>query len=142
MATAVVVPILLSVIGLWLLATRFLDTGQAAVADEIRLGTATFLIGSFGAGASVFLGKVGLKGFTELPKLVFTNAYTAMYILIGGGIAVLFWLTAPLTFAPLYSAGIGAAWPAAIAGLVSVNQSRKVADDQVDEIKKLLGAIG
>ncbi len=118
----------------------YLTTG--VIADQVRLGTGTFLLGVFGAGVVLFASRMGLSGYSELPKRIFTLRNVVLYLYIGGGVAVVFWLPTTSLFLPIYAAGIGAAWPAAIQGLMAAALAKDISDTERQRIagdNKLLG---
>ncbi len=137
-AAVVVLIVIVAVLGIWLLAlTRF-----AELTSQVNIGIGTFLIGLLGAGVLVFAARMGLKGYERLPEKIYTARNIVLFILIGGLLAIIVWLQTPTLFTPLYSFGIGAAWPAAVQGFMIASLAKTAGDDQTEEFKKLLERVG
>ncbi len=115
--------------------------GEAELVNRLTLGGGTFLTGIFGAGALLFATMIGLSGYEQLSERLFTRRNSILFILFGGGVAVLFWVQTPTVYTPLYSAGIGAAWPAVLQGLMASSKAKAIADDEANAQQARLARI-
>ena len=99
------------------------------------------LIGIVGAGAVVFASYLGLSGYPELSKKLYSKRNLVIYLVIGGLIASISQWTVE-SFAPLQALAIGGGWPAILTGTIAsravADKAKNYADEQFDEIKEVL----
>ena len=101
--------------------------------DPMMLGLVHFVIGVFGASALVFASYLGLREIEKLPQKVYTPIYLAIYVLIGGVLAVILSSLQPTVYAPIQALAVGATWPALMQGYMLPGKFREVTSEEKEE---------
>jgi hypothetical protein len=94
-----------------------------------------------GSGMTLFGSYVGLRNFEELPAKLLNKYMAAIYIVLGGFLALIFQLVAPTSFTPLYSLTVGVGWPALLIGLSTSQNAQNIANAKLKEIEDLIKGI-
>lgn len=105
------------------------------------LAIAHFFIGLLGSAVVVFASYVGLKGYEELPKKVYTPRLLIIYVLIGGGLAVVLQSLTLDSYLPIQALTIGATWPSLILSYSVPKETERITDEQnskADNFRALL----
>ena len=101
----------------------------------------SLLIGVVGAGAVVFASYLGLSGYPELSKKLYSARNLMIYLIIGGLIAGISQWTVE-SFAPIQALAVGGGWPAFLAGTIGsrtiAEKAKNHADEQFEEIRDVL----
>ncbi len=102
----------------------------------LGLAAAHFAIGLLGSAIVIFASYVGLKGYKELPGKVYTPRLLTIYILIGGGLAVVLQSLTSEAYLPIQALTIGATWPSLILTYTVPKEAEKITDEQNSEADK------
>ena len=108
---------------------------------ELQHYLASAAIGAVGSAAVLFASRMSLEDFSKLSERLFATKNVAVYIGLGGMIAAIVQSSSE-NFAPIFALATGAGWPAVIQGLVAARktagEAKKVADEQLDEMKDMI----